>query len=338
VQKKFIRRAAASLLVIGVSALGLSACSSGSTTAQSVTLVTHDSFVWPKADKAQFEKSTGIKVKIVHAGDAGALTNKLVLTSAKPIGDAFYGIDNTFIGVAQKAGIIAGSAHEADFGDVCVNYDREWFNTSAHIMKPPTNWRDRIKPAYRGLTVVENPSTSSTGLAFVALTYAGQSASIHPVRERQFEAYWSALKANGVKIDAGWEDAYYTDFSGSSGKGAYPIVISYSTSPADEVRDYGASQTASLNDECFRQYEYVGALKGAANAAGATKVVEHLLGKDFQSTIAESMYVYPVNKDAALPASWLKYTAKAKVQLGADLNLSELHSSLLAGFNKAVGN
>ena len=339
VHKKFISRAAASMLVIGVSALGLAACSgSGSNTAQSVTLVTHDSFVWPKADKSAFEKASGIKVKVVHAGDAGALTNKLILTADKPIGDLFYGIDNTFLGKAQAAGIIAGSAHEADFGDVCVNYDKDWFAKSSPRIAPPTNWSDLTKPAYKGLTVVENPATSSTGLAFAALTYAGQPAADYEAKKGQYEDFWAAMKANGVKVVAGWEDAYYTDFSGSSGKGAYPIVISYSTSPADEVRANGESQTASLNDECFGQYEYVGALHKATNPAAASKVVQHLLGKEFQSTVPESMYVYPVNQDASLPEAWSKYTTKAKAHVGRDMNLSQVHDYLLAGFTKAVGN
>ena len=339
VHKKFIGRAAASLLIVGLATLGLSACSgSGEATAQSVTLVTHDSFVWPKADKTAFEKASGIKVNIVHAGDAGALTNKLVLTKTKPIGDAFYGIDNTFLGQAQNAGIIAGPAHEADYGDVCVNFDKEWFANPAHKVAPPSSWRDLIKPAYRGLTVVENPATSSTGLAFAALTYAGLRQGIPPVRRQAFETYWSALKSNGVKIDAGWEDAYYTDFSGSSGHGAYPIVISYSTSPADELRDYGLTQTKSLNNECFGQHEYVGALHNAANPAGATIVIQHLLGKDFQSTIPGSMYMYPVNKDAKLPHLWSTFTSKATKDLSVGLNLTYIHQMLLTSFNKAVGN
>ena len=37
---------------------------------------------------------------------------------------------------------------------------------------------------------------------------------------------------NGVKVDGGWTDAYTVDFSGSSGKGDRPLVVSYASSPA----------------------------------------------------------------------------------------------------------
>ena len=40
-------------------------------------------------------------------GDAGEVTNKLVLTKDNPLGDAVYGIDNTFAGRAVDEGVLA---------------------------------------------------------------------------------------------------------------------------------------------------------------------------------------------------------------------------------------
>ncbi len=63
---------------------------------KTITLVTHDSWAMKKSVMAAFEKKTGYRVRQVSNGDAGALTNKLVLTKDDPIGDVVYGIDNTF--------------------------------------------------------------------------------------------------------------------------------------------------------------------------------------------------------------------------------------------------
>ena len=291
-----------------------------------VTLVAHDSFVISKSQLAEFKKATGITVKVVRAGDAGAMTNKLVLTKSNPIGDAFFGIDNTLRGQATDAGIVASNKYTAiDYGDVCFNYDRQWFMQARTVV--PTSWRDLTDPKYRGMTVIEDPNTSSTGLAFLATTVAAFGDG--------FTEYWKALKANGVKVTAGWEDAYYTEFSGSSGKGTRPIVLSYSTSPADEVRADGKPGTVNLGTECFRQTEYAGVLANAKNAAGAKRLVHFLTTSKFQRDIPATMYMYPQAK-VAIPSGWAKWGKPASSTLGEKVNFAN-RKDWLKSWNEIFG-
>jgi thiamine transport system substrate-binding protein len=278
-----------------------------------VTLVAHDSFAISDDSIAAFEEQSGYKLEILRAGDTGSVTNRLVLTKDSPIGDVVFGIDNTFRGVADENGLIEGSLQEATYSDVCFNYDRLWFQTNN--LTPPSSWRDLALPQYEGLTVVTNPLTSSPGLAFLASTVAA-------FGEDGFETFWQALKDNQVKVSAGWEEAYFTEFSGSSGAGEYPIVLSYSSSPAAEIRDDGESQTVALLDECFRQVEYVGVLAGAKNATGAKALVEFLLSEPFQSTMPGLMYVYPVNPVATVPAEWAEFGPAATSTIGKDLDIA----------------
>jgi thiamine transport system substrate-binding protein len=163
--------------------------------------------------------------------------------------------------------------------------------------------------------VVSNPTSSSPGLAFLAAT-------VSVYGETGFEQYWRELKSNGVKVAAGWEDAYFTDFSGSSGKGKFPIVLSYSSSPAFEVRNDGISQTASIDDGCFRQIEYAGVLKNAKNKSAAEKLVKFLTEKTFQQSLPDSMYVYPVDTSVELPEAWAKWAPAATKPVGEELNIS----------------
>lgn len=294
---------------------------SGTAKLTDVTLVTHDSFVMSPQLISTFDASTGFHLKLIKAGDAGSLTNRLILTKNSPIADAVFGIDNTFSGLANKSGIIDGKFTATDFGFVCFNYDKNWFADKK--IDAPTSVSDLILPKYKGLTVLENPKTSSTGLSFLA-------ASIDKFGANSWEKYWTSLKNNGVKVDDGWESAYYTDFSGSSGKGKYPIVLSYGSSPADEVRSNGQSQTASILDGCFKQTEYAAVLKGSKNPLGAKAIINFLLKPEFQKTFPTSMYVYPIDKSVELPATWQTYTQKPTKSYGGNLDFNANRPQWLA--------
>lgn len=278
-----------------------------------IELATHDSWSVPKKLIESFERHSGIRLKIRKQGDAGALTNKLVLTEDNPIADVAYGVDSTFASRALSAGVFApytspedehgpqrysvDSEHRlsaVDIGDVCVNIDLEWF--AEHDMPQPNSYADLAKPRYKDLLVTESPATSSPGLAFLLGTVAEFGA--HGWRD-----YWQQLKANGMRVVSGWTEAYTQSFSRSSG-GDRPIVVSYASSPAAEIGEDGQPSTKALLDTCYRQIEYAGVLKGTDHPDKARQVVDFLLSQPFQSTVAENMYVYPTRTDVALPQDW----------------------------------
>jgi thiamine transport system substrate-binding protein len=133
-------------------------------------------------------------------------------------------------------------------------------------------------------------------LAFLLATIAAKG-------EPGYLAYWKALKANGLEVVKGWTEAYTVEFSGSSGKGSRPLVLSYSSSPAYEPA------TQSLNQTCFRQVEYAGVIAGAQNEVGARKFIDFMLSNQVQAQIPEQMYMYPVDSAVKLPADWAKRAA-----------------------------
>ena len=313
--------------VAALATIGLMGCANETKT---VTLIAHDSFVMSDTLVKSFEETYKTKLVIVRAGDAGAMTNKLVLTKEAPLADVVFGIDNTFAPIANKNKIIDGELTPIDFADVCFNVDLNYFKS--HHLVIPSNWRDLTKSEYKNLTVIENPNTSSTGLAFLTSTYAGfppMTAGVIPPTVN----WWLALRDNGVKVAASWEDAYYTDFSGSSGKGKYPIVLSYSSSPADEEAADGTSNTQALLKDCFRQTEYVGVLKNSANPEGAKHLVEFMQGLAFQSSMPTAMYVYPIDSTVALPERWGSYAPAAESVIGGDLDIEANREKWLGDFN-----
>lgn len=303
-----------------------SATSAPLSTGTTVTVVAHDSFAVNEDLIKAFETSSGMKVSIVAPGDAGTVLNQLILAKDSPLGDVVFGIDNTFAGRAESAGILSpyaapdlpasAAALKADdsdtltpidYGDVCVNADKGWFAKRGIAI--PKTLDDLTKADYQDLLVVENPASSSPGLAFLAATVGAKG-------DPGYLDYWGALKDNGVEAVKGWTEAYSTEFSGSSGKGPKPLVVSYSTSPAFEVPKGGTeSATVALLDTCFRQVEYAGVIKGATNETGARKFIDFLLSKPVQKDIPGSMYMYPVLDTATLPADWVTFAPLSKAPI-----------------------
>jgi len=315
------------VLVAGVLvASALTACSDNAgekSDGKTVTLVTHESFNVTKEVLDGFTKQTGITVKVLRSGDAGAAVNQAILSKENPQGDVFFGVDNTFLSRALKAKIFtpyepAGldqvpaeyqldPEHHVtpiDYGDVCVNYDKKYFAGKT----PPATYADLIKPEYKNLLVVENAATSSPGLAFLL-------GSVAEFGKDGWEKYWRDLRANGVEVVDGWEQAYNGSFSGGSqSKGKKPLVVSYASSPPAEVafaeKPLTEAPTGVALGTCFRQVEFAGLLDGAKNADGGKKLLDFLLSPEFQQDVPMQMFVFPVRKDAKLPAVFTKFAAK----------------------------
>jgi thiamine transport system substrate-binding protein len=195
-----------------------------------------------------------------------------------------------------------------DFGDVCLNYDIKWFKDNNKT--PPAMLEDLIKPEYKGLTVVENPATSSPGLVFLLATIAR-------FGENGYIDYWQKLKANDVLITNGWKEAYWGKFTAAS-KGDRPIVVSYASSPAAEVfysekkLDKAPTGVVIKNRSAFRQIEFAGILKGTDNIELAKKTMDFILSKDFQEDIPLQMFVFPANSEATLPDIFQKHAQITK--------------------------
>jgi len=288
-----------------------------------LVVMAHDSFSISEEIISQFEETHGIEVVFLPSGDAGSTLNRAILAKEAPVADILYGIDNTFLSRALEedifeiysAPLLAEVPEKlkldpedhvvpVDYGDVCINYDKQYF--ADHGLTPPMSLDDLLDPSYYTLLVVENPATSSPGLAFLLSTIAEYG-------ENGYIEYWKDLRNNGVVVVNDWETAYYTNFSGSVGRGAQPMVVSYGTSPAAEVifseESISESPTASLVGEnmCFRQIEFAGILKGTRNRKLAEKFIDHMLGGDFQSDIPMNMFVFPANENADIPREFLDH-------------------------------
>ena len=287
-----------------------------------ITLMAHDSFADAVTEDtfAGFTAATGHSVEVLAAGDAGAMVNQAILTADNPLADVLFGVDDTFLTRAVEAGIfepftssgvvtVPENLRAADdlvtpinFGDVCLNYDKAAFSEES---PPPSDLDDLIDPVYGGMLVVEDPTISSPGLAFLLATIA-------TFGDEGWQAYWVGLEQNGALVAPGWTEAYYGEFSGGAGEGDRPIVVSYASSPPAEVifseTPLEEAPTGVVTDGCYRQVEFAGILSGTADPGPAGQLIDFMLSTPFQESIPLTWFVFPANSEAALPSEFVEHT------------------------------
>lgn len=288
-----------------------------------LTVMTHDSFAASEEVVQAFEDANNVQVSFLASGDTGAALNKAILSKDAPLADVFYGVDNTFLSRGLEADIFEtyqspelaniparfqldpeNRLLPVDYGDVCINYDKRYF--AENNLPVPASLEDLLMPEYSGLLVVENPATSSPGLAFLLATIAH-------FGDPGYLDFWAGMRDNGLVVVNDWETAYYTNFSASSGQGPQPMVVSYGSSPPAEVifaqTPLEDAPTASIigPETCFRQIEFVGILQGTKQRALAEKFVDFILSEQFQEDMPLQMFVFPVNQNAALPDEFVQY-------------------------------
>ncbi|MGQ0849000.1 MAG: thiamine ABC transporter substrate-binding protein [Actinomycetota bacterium] len=286
-----------------------------------LVLMAHDSFADAVTEDtfAAFTAATGHRVEVLAAGDAGAMTNQAILTKDNPLADVLFGIDDTFLTRGIEAEIFDPYQSSAlpqvltelmldgqhrvtpiDYGDVCVNYDKQAYAASP----PPDSLENLTGAAYTGQLVVEDPSISSPGLAFLLST-------IDRFGEDGWRAYWEALRDNETLVAPGWTEAYYGEFSGGAGEGTRPLVVSYASSPPAEVifsdPPVEEAPTGVMTDGCYRQIEFAGILSGTEKQVAAGQLIDFLLSVGFQETVPLTWFVFPANSNARLPAEFTKH-------------------------------
>lgn len=169
----------------------ITACQAKPERSQTLRVMTHDSFSIPDEVIAAFEEENDVRVEFLASGDSGAALSKAILSAGNPIADVFYGVDNTLISRAlsedifevYKSPLLANIPAEfqldpeyralpVDYGDVCINYDVAYF--AEQNLQPPTELDDLLNAEYRGMLVVEDPTISSPGTAFLLATKIGR--------------------------------------------------------------------------------------------------------------------------------------------------------------------
>ncbi len=316
-----------------------------SVSAQTLRVLTHDSFAVSEDVIAEFTEETGIVLEFLPAGDAGEVVNRAILTKENPLADVLYGIDNSLLARAVSEEIflpyespeLANVADEFEFdksysltpvdvGYINFNLDKAYFEENNLAL--PTDITDLTTETYKGLTVVQNPATSSTGLGFMLATIA----QFGEEGEYTWLDFWRDLRENEVAVSSGWSEAYYTSFTRYGGD--KPIVLSYASSPAAEVifAEQKLDEAPTLNlfcEQCvYEQIEAVGILKGSKNVEAAQAFIDFMLSIEFQTDVPGQMFVYPVVESIPLPKEFQAFATTPSAEQIAHLSSDIIEENL----------
>lgn len=277
-------------------------------------LYAYDSFVTYGLSKSisRFEAQCACKVDVATAGDASSVLNKAIIEKNDPQADIIVGVDNNLLAKAQNEGILepyfspnlrlvpdyllfdkSGIVTPFDYGYIAIVYDSE------KIKEPPISLDDLLSPRFNKSLVLEDPRTSSPGLAFLIWTVAEKNSS--------YLDYWKQLEPNMLTIAPSWDTAY-----GMLTAGETPMVLSYATSPAYHVEYENTTRyRAASFQNGYMQIEGMGIVKNAKHPELAKQFIDWMLTEEFQQEIPLTNWMYPVNQNVRLPKSF-DYAAKPK--------------------------
>lgn len=297
----------ASLLIVAVFALSLfGAVPATAKETPTLTVYSYESIEpWMKEIIPIFENEYGAKVRLVTFGDAGEVLSKLILEKDNPQADVVIGIDNSYLQKAIQAEVLipyrpenAGYIPEwiiedfdptfhltpYDYGAIAIVYKKDV------VKNPPKTFEDLTKPEWKGKLIVENPLTSSTGMAFFLWTIG--------VYGDKWPYYWEKLKQNDVIIVKGWGEGWEM-----WDKNQAPLFVSYATDPAYSACNYNDTSIGAvfLNNTAYVQIEGAGIVKGTKNLELAKKFINFLISKEAQEKLPLNQWMYPVNKEVELP-------------------------------------
>ncbi|AEF85869.1 thiamine-binding periplasmic protein [Treponema primitia ZAS-2] len=270
---------------------------------------TYDSFnsEWgPGPELSQlFEDETGIAIRWVNHGDAGAVLSRLLLEGKDAGADIILGLDQNMAEKALSSGLLEGYKPAGadrilpeliidesyrlipwDYSYFAINYDSE------RLPNPPASLEELTRPEYAGKLILMDPRTSSPGLGFLTWTKA--------IYGDGWQDYWRRLRPSILTIAEGWSSGYglYTE-------GEAPLVLSYTTSPGYHL-EYESSdryRAAIFAEGHPIQIEVAGLLGSAKNKGNAKKFLDFMLSDAFQNTAPHTNWMYPVTP-VALPDSY----------------------------------
>ena len=285
---------------------------------ETLTIYTYDSFIGKGSlgefAKALFEKQTNAKLRFVPFGSAAEGLNQIILENDSSPADILIGVDNGLLSRAKQTQKFLGFSAETIRNlnrNVLLDHERQFipfdygylaFVYSADKTKPIGKEAKILKlsefirlPQLNKKIVIEDPRTSSLGLAFLFWTR-----SLYPL-EKDWILFWKTLSEKLITIAPGWSSAY-----GLFLKGEADWVLSYTTSPAYHIEKENKNQfrVQVLSDFPYAQVEMLGVLKSSKHIALAKQFVDLMLNQEIQSALPTKQWMYPALRGVKLPASF----------------------------------
>lgn len=159
----------------------------------------------------------------------------------------------------------------------------------------PHTFQDLLRPELARKIILQDPRTSTTGLAFLLWTVAHFG--------EEWPAFWKALLPNTLTITRGWSEAFAMFEAGEA-----PIVLSYSTDAAYAYITTGkeAYRVITPDGEGYRLVEGMGIVRTTTKLALAHSFLNIVLSREIQEKIPTSQWMFPVHSEVVLPKDFAR--------------------------------
>lgn len=291
---------------------------------------TYDAFMAPGGPGPELQRAFearcpgGCRLRAISNGDAGQIVTRLeqeAARKARPSAQVMLGIDQQLwpraVGFAEPWGswrprdskaLLPEAREQAQAAPAFLPFDlgalafmadqatlRRWG------LPAPRSLRDLLKPEYRRRILLEDPRTSSPGLAF--LLYTREVLKSSP---SEWMDFWKRLRSQWLTLTPSWSAAY-----GLFASGEAPLVWSYTTSQAyhREHGDREGRYQALLFDEGQPlQVEGAALVRGSFQSerqrALAREFLNFLISPEAQAILASRNWMLPVRRGVSLPSAF----------------------------------
>ena len=288
----------------------LTSCEKKSQNTLTLDVLTHDSILAEgglgEVLKKEFEAQSSASLRLVSAGDAGQILARVQISSVQP--HIVLGLDQTLW--MQGKELLEGEFQPYDQGYLTWMVDTEWFQKNN--VELPEELSDLLSPKLKRKLVLQDPRTSTPGLAFLILT--------HKVLGDGAKDFWKKLKKQWLTLTPGWDQAY-----GLFLKGQAAMVWSYQTSEAYHKKngdEQGRYRAIFLKEGAALQVEGAALVKKRewthSERELATQFFKILASNSVQEKIPLTQWMMPIKKDTLLPpemAALKEPTAKTDLTL-----------------------
>jgi thiamine transport system substrate-binding protein len=244
-----------------------------------------------------FEAQCQCQVKLVDAGDGGALVSRLKLEGKKTKADVVVGLDETLLHKARRD--LGWTDFKAfDYGPFAFVYNKK------RVQNPPASFDDLLDPRWKGEIVIQDPRLSTPGLGLL----------LWIIKAKGEEGAWDYLKKlkGQIKVvSPNWDLAY-----GLFKKNQAKLVLSYWTSPAYHIQEEKTSDYAAapFKEGHFVQTEYAAVNPSSPQGQLARKFIAFLLSDEAQSQIPLKNFMYPVSTTAPVGEAFKQLGTPKKLE------------------------
>ncbi|MFL5812338.1 MAG: thiamine ABC transporter substrate binding subunit [Bdellovibrionia bacterium] len=321
-----------------------------------LTLYVYDSFVAKGGLGSeifpQFEKKCGCELKILPSGDGGQLLTRLQLDAerGKPSAQVAVGLDEPTFDRARPW--LEGATdwiprgmrdlhpdlkrtpgfYPFDYGFFAFMADHQALSEAKLSM--PKKLTDLLAPQWKRQVILEDPRTSTPGLAFVL--YANQ------VSGMSGKEFWPKMRTQWLTLAAGWDSAY-----GLFLRKEAPLVWSYTTSQAYHEahgdpagsRRYEAvlfeeGQPIQIEGAALVKNSFAPGEQGKKQKELARQFLEFLISPEVQALVPTHQWMYPARKSTPLPPGFT-HVPRPKKTVHLKVKADEV-SSALSEWSRAI--